>query len=75
VTGWHLRAMHCYERAESLAPTDNPDAILRWNTCARLIDRDAATSSVDESMTHDVEAEFGDEAPTREQVGPVHKAR
>jgi erythromycin esterase-like protein len=65
VTGWFLQAMHCYERAEALAPPDNPDAILRWNTCARLLDREAGALPVDESMTHDVEAEFGDEAPTR----------
>src|SRR5262245_6467203 len=31
VAGWYLHAMHCYERAEVLAPADNPDAILRWN--------------------------------------------
>jgi hypothetical protein len=68
VTGWFLRAMHCYERAESLAPSDNPDAILRWNTCARFLDRDAESTPTDESMTHDVEAEFGPEAPTRQQV-------
>lgn len=65
VTGWYLHAMHCYEQAESLAPPDNPDAILRWNTCARLLDRDAGLLLADDSMTHDVEAEFGDEAPTR----------
>ena len=65
VTGWYLHAMHSYERAESLAPADNPDAILRWNTCARLLDRDADSPSADERMKHDVEAEFGDEAPTR----------
>jgi hypothetical protein len=31
------RAMECYERAEPLRPAGNDDAILRWNTCARLI--------------------------------------
>ena len=30
-------AMMWYERAESLRPAGNDDAILRWNTCARLI--------------------------------------
>ena len=31
------RAMQEYERAESLRPAGDDNAILRWNTCARLI--------------------------------------
>ena len=30
-------AMTCFEKAEKLRPTGNDDALLRWNTCARLI--------------------------------------
>lgn len=30
-------AMSWYEKAESIRPAGNDDAILRWNTCARLI--------------------------------------
>ena len=30
-------AMHCYQKAEALRPPGNDDALLRWNTCARLI--------------------------------------
>ena len=30
-------AMEWYEKAEALRPPHNDDAILRWNTCARLI--------------------------------------
>jgi len=67
VTGWFLHAMQCFERAESLAPNDNPDAILRWNTCARLLDRQEKSSLAEHehSITRDIEAEFGDEARTR----------
>jgi len=67
VTGWYLHAMHCYERAESVAPGDNPDAILRWNTCARLLDRQekSALAEHEHSITRDIEAEFGDEARAR----------
>jgi len=65
VTGWYLQAMHCYERAEALAPADNPDAILRWNTCARLLAREEGIPTGDQSLTRDLEAEFGDEAQTR----------
>jgi hypothetical protein len=31
-------AMACYEKAETLRPPGDDDAILRWNTCARLLD-------------------------------------
>jgi hypothetical protein len=30
-------AMRWYEKAESLRPPGNDDALLRWNTCARII--------------------------------------
>jgi hypothetical protein len=30
-------AMEWYEKAEAIKPPGNDDAILRWNTCARLI--------------------------------------
>ena len=30
-------AMNHYEKAEAIRPPGNDDAILRWNTCARLI--------------------------------------
>jgi hypothetical protein len=33
-------AMEWYERAESLRHPGNDDAILRWNTCARILNRD-----------------------------------
>jgi len=32
-------AMEHFERAEALRPPGNDDAILRWNTCARVIMR------------------------------------
>ena len=30
-------AMTWYERAEAIRPQGNDDAILRWNTCARIL--------------------------------------
>ena len=32
------KAMEHYERAAKLSSDDNDDAVLRWNTCARIID-------------------------------------
>jgi hypothetical protein len=34
---WIREAMTWFERAEGLRPAGNDDAILRWNTCARLL--------------------------------------
>ena len=34
---WLRDAMACYERAEALRPEDNDEALLRWNTCARIL--------------------------------------
>lgn len=34
---WLNEAMAFYEKAEALRPQANDDAILRWNTCVRLI--------------------------------------
>jgi hypothetical protein len=31
------QAMACFERAEALRPPANDDALLRWNSCARMI--------------------------------------
>jgi hypothetical protein len=32
-------AMSCFEKAEALRPSANDDAVLRWNTCARILMR------------------------------------
>ena len=36
---WLERALEQFERAEALRPAGNDDAILRWNTCIRLLSR------------------------------------
>jgi hypothetical protein len=37
-------AMAWYEKAESVRPSGNDDAILRWNTCVRTLERRGLTS-------------------------------
>lgn len=32
-------AMHWFEKAEAIRPAKNDDALLRWNTCARIIEK------------------------------------
>lgn len=34
---WYRQAMDWYEQAEARRPSGNDDALLRWNTCARII--------------------------------------
>jgi hypothetical protein len=31
--------MNWFEKAEAIRPPGNDDALLRWNTCARIIER------------------------------------
>jgi len=42
--GWLHEALECFERAEALKPAHNDDATLRWNACARLMQRLPHTS-------------------------------
>jgi hypothetical protein len=37
--GWLHEALACFERAEAVKPPHNDDATLRWNACARLMQR------------------------------------
>jgi hypothetical protein len=37
--GWLHEALAYFERAESLKPAHNDDAVLRWNACARLLQK------------------------------------
>jgi len=57
------RAMVEYEAADKLADTVNQDAVLRWNTCVRLIERYELKSKPQEPVIH-LEA-FDDEVPYR----------
>ena len=45
-------AMSSYEKAMALAPAGNDDAILRWNTCARMIMQNPQMQPSAESDPH-----------------------
>ena len=60
--GWYRAAMRCYAKAEELSKADNDDAVLRWNTCVRVIER---YDFAPDAMTHDIHGEFDDEVPLR----------
>jgi hypothetical protein len=36
---WIMDAMEYFERAESLRPAGNDDAVLRWNACVRFLEK------------------------------------
>lgn len=44
-------AMAAFERAESVKPVDNDDALLRWNACVRLLQQHPELAVVDEERT------------------------
>ena len=44
-----VEAMSCYEKAEALRSAGNDDAVLRWNTCARIIMQNKLTPLTDDS--------------------------
>lgn len=44
---WLDQALGWYEKAERLRPAGNDDAILRWNTCVRLLQGDASLRPAD----------------------------
>jgi len=41
VYDWFREAMRLYERAETVRPVGNDDAVLRWNACVRALGRHA----------------------------------
>ena len=65
VQGWIRKAMKCYQQAMELAPDDDPDPTLRWNTCARLLDKIKQLSPAVRPMAaRDLGSEY-DEVPQR----------
>jgi hypothetical protein len=43
-------AMAWFEKAEGLRPAGNDDALLRWNTCARIIEKNRLTAREEENV-------------------------
>jgi hypothetical protein len=51
VYAWLREAMDWFEKAESIRPVGNDDALLRWNACARLLMRDHHLAPASEERT------------------------
>ena len=56
------QAMAHFEEAESLAPDGNDDAVLRWNTCVRLLERGEITPAAERRRHHGI---FDEDMPMR----------
>lgn len=57
-----IEAMELFEKADALAPTDNDDAVLRWNTCVRLLERLNYTPTPKARSEHEI---FDEDVPLR----------
>ena len=47
--------MEWYEKAEAIRPEDNDEAILRWNTCVRIMQHDKLKPRPDDDFQHMLE--------------------
>ena len=43
-------AMNWFEKAETLRPAGNDDALLRWNTCARIIEKNRLVAREEDNV-------------------------
>ena len=60
---WFRQALDAYEKAQVLSPAGNDDAILRWNTCARILKRNDQIRPKPQDQS--IQAGFEDEVPYR----------
>jgi hypothetical protein len=63
--GWFRTALGYFEEAQRLSAPKDPDAILRWNACVRVLERHARDMPHAETLTDDIEAGFSDDVPAR----------
>ena len=52
---WFREAMQWFEKAEAKRPAGNDDAILRWNSCARIIKANNLSARPEERVEHFLE--------------------
>lgn len=52
---WFREGMKWFEKAEAMRPAGNDDAILRWNSCARIIMANNLTTRPAETVEHFLE--------------------
>jgi hypothetical protein len=60
---WLREAMDCYDQAEAIHPPGNMEAILRWNTCARIINQESGQGITTARPAPTLDPEGDDEVP------------
>ena len=60
---WLREAMLRYDSAYAIHPPDNAEAILRWNTCARIINQCSGQEMTTTRRTPTLEPDCDDEVP------------
>jgi len=48
---WFLKAMESYDRADKMSSSENDEARLRWNTCARILMNNPSLTRAPEDQT------------------------
>ncbi len=62
---WIREAMNHYDAAAAICPTGNDEAILRWNTCVRLLEREPRQAAPPRAAADEPHAGFDEEVPPR----------
>jgi hypothetical protein len=57
--------MNHYDAAAAIRPPENDDAILRWNTCVRLLQREPRHGAPSRTPADEFHAGFDEEVPLR----------
>jgi hypothetical protein len=68
IQAWVRSAMQSYHEAGELAPADDPNPLLRWNTCARFLnelEQHKSHHTTQQPSIRHVHAEYGDDVPFR----------
>lgn len=60
VYDWFAEAMQLFEKAEESAPAGNEDAVLRWNSCARILATSPSVRPRPEERAAEAESAYGD---------------
>ncbi len=67
IQAWMRSAMQHYHQASELAPADDPNPLLRWNTCARFLNEleEQQSQQATQATVRHIHAEYGDDVPFR----------
>ena len=62
---WVREAMKHYDTAASIRPPENDEAILRWNTCVRMLQKEPRDGTASRTQSDEFYAGFDEEVPPR----------